>query len=160
MNKQLLLEKYAKLAVKIGLNVQKDQMVMINSSIDCAEFTRAVVKAAYEVDASYVMVEWSDGFITKTFYEYASEEQLKDLGLIVYICISRDVAWERIIANGIPGYLQGEADPRAVFDELSEVRENFYEKNADVIVPLEDTDLEVNLAVLEEKLSGYLSECC
>ena len=79
MNKQLLLEKYAKLAVKIGLNVQKDQMVMINSSIDCAEFTRAVVKAAYEVGASYVMVEWSDGFITKTFYEYATEEQLKEI---------------------------------------------------------------------------------
>ena len=89
-----------------------------------------------------------------------SDEQLKNLGLLVYIAIPRDVAWERIIAGGMPGYLQNEANPRAVFDELSEERENFYEKYADVIVHLEDGDLENNLAILEEKLAGYLSECC
>lgn len=89
-----------------------------------------------------------------------TEEQLKELGLLVYISIPRDVAWERIVASGLPAYLQNEADPRAVFDELSEERENFYEKHADVIVHLEDTDFEENLAALEEKLSGYLSECC
>lgn len=89
-----------------------------------------------------------------------NEEQLKELGLVVYISIPRDIAWERIVANGIPAYLAGEEDPRAIFNELSEERENFYEKHADVIIQLEDGDLEENLAILEDQLAGYLSECC
>lgn len=78
MNKQLL-EKYAKLAVKIGLNVQKGQLVGVNSSVECAEFTRCIVKAAYEAGASQVIVNWNDDIITKTMYEYASDEVLQEI---------------------------------------------------------------------------------
>lgn len=85
-----------------------------------------------------------------------NEDILKDLGLMVFISIPRDIAWKRIIAKGIPGYLQNEANPRDVFEKLSDEREVFYQKHADIIVHFEDESTEDNIIVLEEKLEGYI----
>lgn len=38
------LQKYAELAVKVGVNIQKGQTLVINTSIESAEFVRLVVK--------------------------------------------------------------------------------------------------------------------
>ncbi|NLD26104.1 MAG: aminopeptidase, partial [Acholeplasmataceae bacterium] len=59
MNQERL-RKYAELAVKIGVNIQKGQILMINSPVECVEFTRLLVEVAYQVGASYVMIRWSD----------------------------------------------------------------------------------------------------
>jgi len=69
------LESYADLAVRVGLNVQKGQYVLINTSTDTLEFTRMVVKKAYEAGASRVEVNFSDESITRAFYEHAPEEE-------------------------------------------------------------------------------------
>jgi len=74
-----LLEKYAELAVKIGANVQKDQIVFINSAIDCAELTRLIVKKAYDAGAKNVLVNWADDAITKMGYEHRSLETLQEV---------------------------------------------------------------------------------
>lgn len=68
------LEKYAELAVKVGVNVQKDQTLVINTSLDSAEFVRLVVKKAYEAGAYNVVVNWSDDIVSRTKYELAPDE--------------------------------------------------------------------------------------
>ncbi|HOH18348.1 MAG TPA: aminopeptidase, partial [Bacilli bacterium] len=34
------LQKYARLAVEVGINVQEGQLLIINSPVECQEFTR------------------------------------------------------------------------------------------------------------------------
>ncbi len=43
-----LLKKYACLAVKIGINIQKEQMLVVNSPIECKELAREITEAAYK----------------------------------------------------------------------------------------------------------------
>lgn len=71
---QLQLEKYADLAVKVGVNIQKGQKLVINATLDAAELVRHIVKKAYEAGANDVIVNWTDDFITRTKYELAPDE--------------------------------------------------------------------------------------
>ena len=71
-------EKYAELALRTGVNLQKGQALMINSSIEGADFTRIVVRKAYELGAKDVHVNWSDDELTLLKYEYAPEEVLAE----------------------------------------------------------------------------------
>lgn len=73
------LERYAKLTVRQGANVQKDQIVILNSSLDSADFARLLVKEAYEAGAKQVIVRWNDDEITKMHYENQSVETLCDI---------------------------------------------------------------------------------
>lgn len=58
--KQDLLKSYAELVVRIGVNLQKDQILVINAPIECAEFARAIAKEAFAAEAHDVVVSWSD----------------------------------------------------------------------------------------------------
>jgi len=73
-----MLEKYADLIVRVGANVQKDQKVLIRSSIESAPFTRELVKKAYEVGARDVVVLWNDDIIGRTKFELAPLDAFKD----------------------------------------------------------------------------------
>jgi aminopeptidase len=75
---QTKLEKYAELAVKIGVNVQPGQNLIINATIDCAELVRLIVKQAYEAGARFVKVNWSDDVVTRLRYDLAAEESFLD----------------------------------------------------------------------------------
>lgn len=77
--KKEILEKYAKLAVEVGCNVQEGQIMVINSSVDCKEFTRYVVEAAYKAKAKEVIVKWNDDICSKYTYMYADESTLCDI---------------------------------------------------------------------------------
>lgn len=59
MNKDFL-KKYATLAVKTGINLQKDQILVIMSPIECAPFTRMIMEEAYDAGAKEVIVHWGD----------------------------------------------------------------------------------------------------
>ena len=61
------LEQYAELAVKVGVNIQKGQYLLINTSTDALEFTRMVVKKAYEAGAGRVHVNLTDPYYYKSF---------------------------------------------------------------------------------------------
>lgn len=74
--KKSILKKYADLTVKIGVNIQKGQPLVINSPVNCAEFTRLLVESGYESGASYVLVNWNDDEINKTYFTYASMEEV------------------------------------------------------------------------------------
>jgi aminopeptidase len=71
---QTNLEKYAELAVKVGVNIQRGQILVINTTIDAAEFVRLVVKSAYEAGADNVVVNWTDDVVSRTKYELAPDD--------------------------------------------------------------------------------------
>lgn len=74
MNLERNLEKYAELSVKIGVNIQPGQTLLVRSPIECAPFVRKVVKKAYDLGAKEVFVEWSDEECTLIKYLNAPED--------------------------------------------------------------------------------------
>lgn len=79
MPNPLLLKKLAKLAVKVGANVQTGQTVVLRSNTESRELAREVVRAAYEVGARKVIIDWNDEFVTKYAYEHQDDETLKEV---------------------------------------------------------------------------------
>lgn len=71
-----LLNQYADVTVKIGLNVQQNQQVMIFAPIESPDFVRKVVQKAYEAGAGHVYVEWSDEQTTRLNLERAPMKAL------------------------------------------------------------------------------------
>ncbi|AQY51445.1 aminopeptidase [Listeria weihenstephanensis FSL R9-0317] len=63
------LEKYAELIVKVGVNIQPNQKVVINSSVESAPLSRLLTKKAYEAGASDVIINWADDEITLLRYQ-------------------------------------------------------------------------------------------
>ena len=74
MNFQQKLEEYAELVVKVGLNIQKNQPLLINTTTDTIEFTRLIVKKAYEAGAKRVDVNYTDEVNARLFYDLAPDE--------------------------------------------------------------------------------------
>ncbi|MEK4564093.1 aminopeptidase [Alkalihalobacillus sp. FSL R5-0424] len=70
------LEGYAELAVRLGVNVQKDQFVIIHSDIEHATFARLIQRFAYESGASNVWIDWTDEQSTNEFYVHAAEKAI------------------------------------------------------------------------------------
>ncbi|MCK5731775.1 MAG: aminopeptidase, partial [Tenericutes bacterium] len=79
MINDILLEKLAELAVKVGANVQKDQLVAVNSSTGNRELARKIVKHAYLAGAKKVYVNWNDEYVSKYGLVHRSEESLKEV---------------------------------------------------------------------------------
>jgi aminopeptidase len=73
MNDQML-EKYARLIVKTGINLQKNQILVINSPIECAPVTRIVAEIAFREGAKDVVVFWKDELFSKIRYLHAPEQ--------------------------------------------------------------------------------------
>lgn len=71
---ETMLNEYAKLCVKVGINLQKGQPLVINSPIEGADFVRLIAKNAYEMGASEVHVNWNDETLIKLKYENAPME--------------------------------------------------------------------------------------
>ena len=68
------LKEYADLLVRVGVNVQKGQDLVITSQVDQAPFARLCVEAAYEAGARLVDVSWADDAITRMTCLSAAEE--------------------------------------------------------------------------------------
>ncbi len=73
-NFENLLNDYAKLAVKVGINIQKGQPLVVNAPIEAINFVRLIAKNAYELGASEVHVNWNDEILTKLKFENAPME--------------------------------------------------------------------------------------
>ncbi|AMC94638.1 peptidase M29 [Erysipelothrix larvae] len=76
---QDLLKKYARLAIRTGINVQKGQVLLINVKAEHYEFARMLTEEAYEAGAKRVIVKFSDDIIGKYHYEYQSIETLTEV---------------------------------------------------------------------------------
>jgi len=64
MNKKIY-ENYAKLAVKIGINLQKGQDVIIVASTNLVDIVKEVTKVCYENGARSVEVDWTNDEISR-----------------------------------------------------------------------------------------------
>lgn len=73
-----LLKKYAMLAVNTGVNIKKDNILVITSPIETAEFARLIAKEAYNFGAKEVIVHYSDQQLTKIKLENSSLETISD----------------------------------------------------------------------------------
>lgn len=65
---------YARLAVRTGVNLQEDQMLVIQSPIACADFARRIAREAYEAGAHDVAIAWGDEAFSRLRYDLAKRE--------------------------------------------------------------------------------------
>ena len=72
MNKKMM-EKYAVLVIKKGVNLQEDQVLYVNAPVDGVSFVRLVAEKAYEQGAKEVVINWSDDRLTYLKYKHANE---------------------------------------------------------------------------------------
>ncbi len=97
------LTKYAELTVKVGLNVQPGQQLVVSSPIEAIELTRAVVAAAYDAGCRYVDVIWRDEQIELVRFEHAPGDSFEEFpswridGLVA--CAKRGDAFLSITGN-------------------------------------------------------------
>lgn len=75
----VMLERYADVVVKVGLNLRNDQKLSIRGNIECAPFIRKVAESAYKAGARYVDVLWTDEQISRIRLQYADPETLTEL---------------------------------------------------------------------------------
>ena len=84
MVSEKMMDKLARLVVKKGVNVQKDQPVVINAFLHDADFVRKLAREAYEAGAHSVSVEWRDNELLKMSYQYCTPEVLSEIPQWMY----------------------------------------------------------------------------
>ena len=62
------LREYAALLIKVGLNVQEGQTLVISSPVECAPFARMCASAAYDVGCREVVMNWHDDVMAREKY--------------------------------------------------------------------------------------------
>lgn len=62
------LEKYVKMIVRVGVNIQDGQKLMIRCPVDCAYFARLAMQEAYDAGASNVIIRWVDEKSSRIHY--------------------------------------------------------------------------------------------
>ena len=72
--KEELLREYARLAVRMGVNLQKGQKLVVRAGVDSAYFVRLVTEEAYAAGARDVIVHWSDEKIARERYLHAEND--------------------------------------------------------------------------------------
>src|SRR6476659_3160066 len=71
-----LLEKYARLVIRVGVNVQPGQEVVISALPEQADAARALAEEAYRVGASRVTIDYGDPYLKRAAVLHAPEEML------------------------------------------------------------------------------------
>jgi aminopeptidase len=71
-----LIEAYARLVVRVGVNVQPGQRVIIMGQVEHAPVARALAAEAYRVGASKVTIEYGDQHLARAAAELQPEEML------------------------------------------------------------------------------------
>jgi aminopeptidase len=71
-----LLDDYAKLAVRVGVNLQAGQRLGINALVEHAPFVRRVAEEAYRSGASFVDVFYSDQHVRRAHIQQAGHDWL------------------------------------------------------------------------------------
>lgn len=71
--KEELFREYARLAVRMGVNLQKGQKLVIRAGVDSAPFVRRLTEEAYAAGAFDVIVWWSDERIARARYLHADD---------------------------------------------------------------------------------------
>ena len=70
------LGRYGELAVRVGVNLQPGQRLVIRSPVEAASLTRRIAEQAYKVGASFVDVTWRDDHVLLARYLHSDEDNL------------------------------------------------------------------------------------
>lgn len=73
---EIIYKRFSEVAVKIGINLQKNQDVCISISTRQREFAKYLTEECYKNGARKVTIEWYDEEISKLMYKYSSYEIL------------------------------------------------------------------------------------
>lgn len=74
-----MLKKYAELIVKQGVNLQPNQELVVDASIENYELAREIAKVAYDIGAKDVIVHYNDEVITRLRYENCDVEHFQEI---------------------------------------------------------------------------------
>ena len=72
------MRKYADLVVKVGVNLQPDQLLVINSPLECADFARLIAESAFKAGAHDVVVSWGDEQLAHIRFAGGKKEIFKE----------------------------------------------------------------------------------
>ena len=79
MNEKL--REYASLLVRVGLNVQKGQRLVISSPVECAWFARMCAQEAYDIGCKEVVMNWHDDAMARMKYLQADDAIFDEVAL-------------------------------------------------------------------------------
>ena len=105
-----VMKEYAKLAVQLGVNVQKGQPLLIQAPVEAYELVRECIKVAYEQGCSKVMVDYNDEIKTRLDYESCSTETLCEVPDWTIEKLKYNISTNYcrlVIAGGDPDLLNG-----------------------------------------------------
>ena len=74
-----LLQKYARLIVRTGANVQPGQKVQLVASVEQHAFAAMVTEECYRAGASLVQIDWTSDAASRLHYLYADQETLSEV---------------------------------------------------------------------------------
>jgi len=74
-----LLRNYADLILQRGVAIQKDQILVIETTVETIEFLKILTNRAYELGAKDVVVHFTDQELVKIRLKYASDETICDV---------------------------------------------------------------------------------
>ena len=72
------LHNYADVAVKIGVNLQAGQRLIVRGPIEAAPLIRLITVSAYQAGAKLVDVIWSDDAVTLARFQYAPRDSFEE----------------------------------------------------------------------------------
>ncbi|HET7558752.1 MAG TPA: aminopeptidase, partial [Limnochordia bacterium] len=73
-----LIDRYAELAVRVGVNIQPGQWLRLAAPIQAADLARRIVRKAYEAGAKDVEVAWGDGLSQRIRLSHAPQASLDE----------------------------------------------------------------------------------
>lgn len=118
------LDRYAELALNVGLNLQPGQRLLIRSPLLAAPLTRLITRRAYQLGAPYVDVHWRDEQLGLIRHQHAPQGTFEEFpayqaeGRIKHV---KDGGASLYISGDDPDLLSGQ-DP----DDLATVEKTFY----------------------------------
>ena len=68
------LRRYADLLLRVGVNLQPGQKLMLRTSTEAVDLTRIVVERAYRMGSPYVDVVWTDEGVTRARFMHAPDD--------------------------------------------------------------------------------------
>ncbi|MBN2618947.1 MAG: aminopeptidase [Spirochaetales bacterium] len=96
-------EKYADLLVRTGINLKNNQLLVINSPVECADFTRLVTEKAYEAGAKEVFIRWNDEKSDRIRFNMGPDEIFDNVNSwdldFLNSTVNQDAAYLRISAS-------------------------------------------------------------
>ncbi|MDK2885456.1 MAG: aminopeptidase [Thermosipho sp. (in: thermotogales)] len=73
------IRKYAEVILKIGINLQKDQILFVRAPIETKELVEEITDIAFDLGAYDVYIKWNDEITNKIRLKKASEKALQEV---------------------------------------------------------------------------------